>query len=345
MKNYLGNRKPRILSLFSGCGGMDLGAHWAGGKTVWANEFNEWACQTYAKNFPDVHLISQSIEDIDLNKELPKKGEIDVILGGFPCQDFSMIWKRPGLHGTRGNLYTYFVDIVSRLQPLAFVAENVKGLVSANGGKAIQQIVADFESCGYEIFQNVFNFADYGAPQLRERVLLVGLRKDLGLEFTKPPKLFADEKNYKKLNLPKHISSKQALKDVEKVPFNNEHQKIKDTTRELLELIPPGGNFTSVPKNHPRYVKGMISHVYRRLDPNLPSTTIIAGGGGGTWGYHFKDPRPLTNRERARLFGFTDDFIFEGSITEVRRQIGNAVPPVGFKPVAEHLFNVLRGKA
>lgn len=323
---------------------MDLGAHWAGGKTVWANEFNEWACQTYAKNFPDVHLVSQSIEDIDLNKELPKKGEIDVILGGFPCQDFSMIWKRPGLHGTRGNLYTYFVDIVSRLQPLAFVAENVKGLVSANGGKAIKQIVADFESCGYEIFQNVYNFADYGAPQLRERVLIVGLRKDLGLTFTKPPRLFADEKNFKKLGLPKHISSKQALKDVQKILFNNEHQKIKDSTRELLELIPPGGNFTSVPKNHPRYVKGMISHVYRRLDPNLPSTTIIAGGGGGTWGYHYKEPRPLTNRERARLFGFTDDFIFEGSITEVRRQIGNAVPPIGFKPVAEHLFNTLRGK-
>jgi DNA (cytosine-5)-methyltransferase 1 len=344
VKNYLGNKKPKILSLFAGCGGMDLGAHWAGGKTVWANEFDEWACQTYSKNFPDVRLVSKSIEDVDLNKELPKKGEIDVILGGFPCQDFSMIWKRPGLHGTRGNLYTYFVEIVSRLQPLAFVAENVKGLISANGGKAIKQIVADFESCGYEIFQNVYNFADYGAPQLRQRVLLVGLRKDLNLTFTVPSKLHADDKNYKKLNLPKHISSKQALIDVEKAAFNNEHQKIKESTKELLKLIPPGGNFSSVPKDHPRYVKGMISHVYRRLDPDLPSTTIIAGGGGGTWGYHFEEPRPLTNRERARLFGFTDDFVFQGSITEVRRQIGNAVPPIGFMPVAEHLFETLRGK-
>jgi DNA (cytosine-5)-methyltransferase 1 len=88
----------------------------------------------------------------------------------------------------------------------------------------------------------------------------------------------------------------------------------------------------------------MISHVYRRLDPNLPSTTIIAGGGGGTWGYHFKEPRPLTNRERARLFGFPDDFIFEGSITEVRRQIGNAVPPLAFSVVIKHLFNILRDK-
>jgi DNA (cytosine-5)-methyltransferase 1 len=191
----------------------------------------------------------------------------------------------------------------------------------------------------------MLNFADYGAPQLRERVLLIGLRKDLNLTYTKPARLFADEKSYKQLKLPRHVSSKQALKDVQKVPFNNEHQKIKDSTRELLELIPAGGNFTSVPKDHPRYVKGMISHVYRRLHPDLPSTTIIAGGGGGTWGYHFKEPRPLTNRERARLFGFSDDFVFDGSITEVRRQIGNAVPPIGFKPIAEHLFNVLRGKA
>ena len=255
-----------------------------------------------------------------------------------------MIWKRPGLRGTRGNLYTYFVDIVSRLQPLAFVAENVKGLLSANNGKAIQQIVADFEGCGYEVFQSVYNFADYGAPQLRERVLIIGLRKDLKLTFTKPLRLFADDKNHKRLGLSKHISSKQALKGVEEAKFNNEHQKIKDSTRELLKLIPPGGNFTSIPKDHPRYVKGMISHVYRRLDPNLPSKTIIAGGGGGTWGYHYQDPRPLTNRERARLFGFTDDFIFEGSITEVRRQIGNAVPPIGFKPIAEHLFNLLKNK-
>jgi DNA (cytosine-5)-methyltransferase 1 len=105
----------------------------------------------------------------------------------------------------------------------------------------------------------------------------------------------------------------------------------------MLKLIPEGGNFTSIPKESPYYVKGMISHVYRKLDRNKPSKTIIAGGGGGTWGYHFEEPRPLTNRERARLFGYPDDFIFQGSITEVRRQIGNSVPPVAAKVVAEQL--------
>jgi DNA (cytosine-5)-methyltransferase 1 len=124
---------------------------------------------------------------------------------------------------------------------------------------------------------------------------------------------------------------------VEAVPHNNEKLKIKPRTEKIISLIPPGGNFTSIPESSEYYVKGMISHVYRRLHPNKPSTTIIAGGGGGTWGYHFDEPRPLTNRERARLFGYPDDFIFQGSTTEVRRQIGNSVPPVAARVIAKTL--------
>lgn len=332
----------KILSLFSGCGGMDLGAEWAGGETVWANEFNPWACKTYKENFRTVRLLDKSVEDIDLDVELPPKGSVDVILGGFPCQDFSMIWKRPGLKGTRGNLYTYFVDIVSRLKPIAFIAENVKGLLSANKGLAIQQIISDFENCGYTIHCDIYNFADYGAPQLRERVLIIGFRSDLGISFNKPAPTHADKNKFNLLGLKKHVSASEALTDVSMALHNNEHQNIKESTVELLKLIPPGGNFSSVPKDHPKYVKGMISHVYRRLHPDMPSTTIIAGGGGGTWGYHFDEPRSLTNRERARLFGFPDNFIFCGTITEVRRQIGNAVPPIGFKPIAEEIFKRIR---
>lgn len=337
---------PRVLSLFAGCGGMDLGAHWAGARTVWANEYNTWAAQTFRRYFPATKLIEKSIEDVDLDQELPKKGSIDLIIGGFPCQDFSMIWKRPGLNGTRGNLYTYFVEIVNRLQPLAFIAENVKGLLSANGGMAIRQIKSDFLSCGYQIPSEniVVNFADYGVPQLRERVLIVGIRKDLNKVYFKPPATHASIEKFKALRLKPYLSAKEALKNVEKVKWNNEHQKILASTKALLQAIPPGGNFSDVPKSHPHYVNGMISHVYRRLHPQFPSTTIIAGGGGGTWGYHFKEPRPLTNRERARLFGYPDEMVFEGPHAEVRRQIGNSVPPTGFKAIAEHLFGILRGE-
>ena len=118
---------------------------------------------------------------------------------------------------------------------------------------------------------------------------------------------------------------------------------ITEKTRKMLELIPEGGNFTDIPKDNPLYVKGMISHVYRRINRNEPAKTIIAAGGGGTWGYHYPEPRPLTNRERARLQSFPDDFIFDGSVTEVRRQIGNAVPPVGVKLLAETLLPLFEG--
>lgn len=317
------SKKPKLISLFSGCGGLDLGFKQAGYDVIWANDFEHSACKTYAKNF-GLHIVEGSIVDIDFDK-VP---DADIITGGFPCQDFSMVYKRGGLETDRGNLYKQFVRAVKAKKPKVFVAENVKGLLTANRGRAIQQISKDFGKLGYHLDINLYNFAEYGAPQLRERVLIVGVRNDIDFRFEKPKPLY---------NPATYKTAGEALKGVEKVPFNNERQNIKDKTREMLKLIPEGGNFTSIPKDSPYYVKGMISHVYRKLDRNKPSTTIIAGGGGGTWGYHFEEPRPLTNRERARLFGYPDDFIFEGTITEVRKQIGNSVPPVAAKVVAEHL--------
>ncbi len=325
-KNTKISKRPKLLSLFSGCGGLDLGFKLAGFEVVWANDFEASSCKTYERNFGP-HITHASITDIDFNK-VP---DADIITGGFPCQDFSMIWKRGGLETDRGNLYKHFVRAVETKKPKVFVAENVKGLLTANDGKAIRQIIEDFARLGYKIRADLYNFAHYGAPQLRERVLIVGIRNDIDFNFEKPD--------------PTHtagnfVTAGEALEGVEKVPHNNEHQNIKDKTREMLKLIPAGGNFSSLPKDSPYYVKGMISHVYRRLDKNKPSTTIIAGGGGGTWGYHYEEPRPLTNRERARLFGYPDDFIFEGSITEVRRQIGNSVPPVAAKTIAGYLMPV-----
>lgn len=321
-------KKPRLLSLFSGCGGLDLGFAKAGYEVIWANDHDHWSCKTYERNFGP-HIVEKSITDIDFSK-VPK---VDIITGGFPCQDFSMLWKRGGLSTDRGNLYQYFVTAVRTIQPKMFVAENVKGLLTANGGDAINQIIRDFEKEGYKTYAHLYNFAHYGAPQLRERVLIVGIHESLDFEFKKPePTHTAD----------KFVTAGMALKNVHKVPYNNEHQNIKEKTREMLKLIPEGGNFTDIPKDHPYYVKGMISHVYRRLHRDKPSTTIIAGGGGGTWGYHFEEPRPLTNRERARLFGYPDDFVFEGSITEVRRQIGNSVPPVAAEVIAKSLLSAFQ---
>lgn len=313
-------KKITIASLFAGCGGLDLGFRDEGFDILWANDYDHWACETFKKNFGD-HIVEGDVADIKA-KDIPNT---DVILGGFPCQDFSMIWKRGGITTERGNLYRHFVRIVKEKKPLLFIAENVKGLLTANKGEAVKQIVADFSKTGYDVEVHLVNFADYGAPQVRQRVLIIGVKRGLEKKFEFPkPTHTPDE----------YVTSKEALKGVEKASFNNEHLNITTKTREMLKLIPPGGNFASIPKNSKYYVKGMISHVYRRLDPDKPSTTIIAGGGGGTWGYHHSEPRPLTNRERARLFGYPDDFLFVGSITEVRRQIGNSVPPAGVKPIA-----------
>ncbi len=327
-------KKPQLISLFSGCGGMDLPFHKAGFKVVWAIDSNPYACKTFSRNIADV-IINDSIENIDI-AQVP---EAEICIGGFPCQDFSLIWKRPGLEGTRGNLYTYFLDFVNKKKPKAFVAENVKGLLSANNYQAIKQIISDFESIapGYLVKPKLYNFADYGVPQFRQRVLLVGIRMDTGFNFVHPQPEYGQ--NRKK----PYRTAGEALKNVEAVLDNNKHHKIQTRTVEILNRIKPGGNFSDIPKDSPYYVKGMISHIYRRIHPDKPSSTIIAGGGGGTWGYHYLEPRSLTNRERARLQTFPDDFVFEGSTTEVRRQIGNAVPPQGIAAVVEALIPLFKG--
>ena len=322
-------KPPKLISLFSGCGGMDLPFKMAGFEVVWAIDSNKYACETFKNNISRV-ITHNSIEKINIKQEVP---DADLIIGGFPCQDFSLIWKRYGLDVERGNLYTYFREFVKQKQPKAFVAENVKGLLSANNHQAIKQIIQDFENIepGYLVKPKLYNFADYGVPQFRERVLLVGIRKDTGFNFIHPLPEYG-------LNRNPYRTAAEALKDVDKVRDNNENHKINPKTQQRLEQIKPGGNFSDIPRNSPLYVKGLISHVYRRLDPNQPSSTIIAGGGGGTWGYHYEEPRALTNRERARLQTFPDHFIFEGSITEVRRQIGNAVPPDGIAAVVKSLI-------
>jgi len=181
-------KKLKIMSLFAGCGGMDLGFLMAEHQNlayeiVWANDFDKTACETYKKNFKH-DIVCRDIWDIDLDKT----PDVDVIIGGFPCQDFSVLkgGKRGGFKTKRGVLYTKFVEAVSKKQPLFFVAENVKGLLTAHNGWAIKKIKQDFEKVGYKVQYKLINFADYGVPQNRERVIIVGIRSDLGINFVFP---------------------------------------------------------------------------------------------------------------------------------------------------------------
>jgi len=336
-RKMINNKKRlKVMSLFAGCGGMDLGFIMAkhpelGYEIAWANDFDKTACETYKKNF-NHDIVCGDVWNIDLEK-VPN---VDVIIGGFPCQDFSILRgdTRVGFKSKRGLLYTRFVEAVSKKLPLFFVAENVKGLLTANNGWAIKKIKQDFEKVdhvGYDVKYKVINFADYGVPQNRERVIIVGVRSDLKINFAFP------EPTHKN----KPITAKIALAGVENAEFNNEKMNIQASTRKKLELIPAGGNYRNLPGYENR---NWMSLIYKRLHPNMPSPTIVANGGGGTWGYHFLEPRPLTNRERARIQTFPDNFQFVGSISEVRKQLGNAVPPLGIKPIAEQLLKTIKNE-
>lgn len=328
-----------ILSLFSGCGGLDLGFEQVGDyTTVWANDFKHEACETFRKHFGNI-IVEGDIEQIDPYND-SKIPNCDLILGGFPCQDFSIIWKQPGLHGERGNLYKSFLRFVDAKKPKAFVAENVKGILTANKKKAIEQIVMDFQNIapGYIVKPKLYNFAEYGVPEYRERVLIVGIRVDTGFDFEHPRPTHGKGEGLLPL-----VTVGEAFKGVQQVRLNNEYIRCSERTKKIISLISEGGNFTDIPKDSEYYVKGMISHVYRRVHLGEPSKTIIAAGGGGTWGYHYPENRPLTNRERARIQSFPDEFEFIGNTTEVRRQIGNAVPPVGVHALANALKPLFSG--
>lgn len=315
---------PSVMSLFSGCGGMDLGFEKAGFKIVWANDIDHWACETYRQNFK-TPICEGDIENIDFNN----LKDIDVVIGGFPCQDFSVLSKRKGINAKRGNLYKNFIRAVSNVKPKIFIAENVKGILSANKGNAIKIIIKDFSDLGYNVHHKLYKFVEYGVPQTRERVLIIGIRKDLNFIYI-PPEPTHKGENY--------ITVKEAFEGVEKVKHNQDYPEPAERTKMIISLIPEGKNYKEIPKNSPYYVKGLMSGIYKRVHRDKPSPTIIANGGGGTWGYHYSENRPLTNRERARLQTFPDDFIFKGTTALVRKQIGNAVPPKGIYPIAKQIY-------
>jgi len=247
------------------------------------------------------------------------------------CVTFSIVGKQVGLKDDiNGKLYESFVKFVEVLQPKVFLAENVKGILSANKGEAIKIITKRFEDTGYKLKVQLVNFANYGVPQLRERVLFIGIRKDINDEFNIPKPTHKDN----------HITVEEAFKNINKNCVNNNLMKQLPSTTAKLKAIPEGGNFKDLPPQ--LAIKGLMSNIYRKLDRKKPAYTLLASGGGGTWTYHYKEPRALTNRERARLQTFPDDLIFKGSNTEVRRQIGNAVPPVGVYPFAKEIERILK---
>lgn len=294
-----------IVSLFSGAGGLDLGLIQAGHQIVWANDCDSDASTTYRRNIGH-HIVHGRIEEIP-SIDIPT---CDAIVGGFPCQGFSQANMLRFEEDDRNRLYLEFLRIVQDKQPLYFLAENVRGILSLAGGKAIERIEKDFRSAGYRVSKQLFNAANYGVPQNRQRVIIAGTRHDLSTRFdyqfplpthTCPEK--ADE-----LGLKPWVTIEQALMDLPEPSeahrlLNHIYSQYKVTNR----------NFTG----------------HRWTDPNKPSPTILARGngkGGVCAIQHPNNHRRMSIREQATIQTFPSTFEFYGSMNSCYRQVGNAVP-------------------
>lgn len=320
----------KLGELFCGPGGLAYGAITAkshdGKLSVsheWANDYDFDTCETYKKNIcpenPD-SVYHGDVRDLDIDS----LGEIDAFCYGFPCNSFSNVGEHQGLANEKfGQLYWYGIKVLKKYQPKWFMAENVSGIRSAGSGD-FQTILKDMEDAGYKLVVNLYKSELYGIPQTRHRVIIVGIRNDIPVEFHVP-----DFSIYKTCD----ITSKTALENIPNSSPNNEIRKLTDNVIKRLSLIKPGENVWQAmdrlgdefPEELKIKTKTKISQIYRKLDPSKPAYTVTAAGGGGTYMYHWTD-RELTNRERARIQTFPDNYEFVGKYSSVRKQIGMAVP-------------------
>ena len=335
----------RLGELFCGPGGIAWGATNAEIENKdyrivhqWANDFDENTCKTYIHNIcPDA---PETVYCADIRKfNMKQLSEIDALAFGFPCNDYSVVGEQKGMDGEYGPLYSYGVKALKQFKPQWFVAENVGGLKSANEGKAFIKILEELKKAGYVITPHLYKFEEYGVPQARHRIIIVGIRNDIKVQFKVP-----STEPYKNIN----NTCRNAIENppIPKDAFNNELTKQSDIVVKRLGFIKPGENaFTAnIPEEYQLKVKGAkISQIYKRLDPDKPSYTVTGSGGGGTHIYHWKDNRALTNRERARLQTFPDTYEFIGSKEGVRKQIGMAVPCKGAKIIFESILKCFAG--
>lgn len=340
----------RLGELFCGPGGLAFGAkkakpaingsEWSI-QHVWATDYDKDTCETYRMNIcPDKpeSVICHDIRKLDLNI-LAEISDIDILAFGFPCNDFSVVGKQKGINGVYGPLYAYGIEALKFFQPKCFIAENVGGLKNSNDGKAFEAILNNLYNAGYSVYPHYYKFEEYAVPQARHRIIIAGIRKDIDVIFGIP-----SPEMYSHIN----VSCRNAIENPPIAPDtpNNEITKQSETVVERLKYIKQGENaFTAdIPKHLRLNVKGAkISQIYKRLDPDKPAYTITGSGGGGTHVYHWSENRALTNRERARLQTFSDDFVFTGSKENVRKQIGMAVPPAVSKIIFESLLKSFAG--
>ncbi|GLB47718.1 cytosine-specific methyltransferase [Neptunitalea sp. Y10] len=312
-----------VLELFAGAGGLAIGLEKAGIKCTALNEIDKWACQTLRKNRPLWNVLEGDIKDFNFSH---LKGSIDVVTGGFPCQAFSYAGKKLGLKDARGTLFYEFARVVNEVKPNICIGENVRGLLSHEKGKTLQGMISILDEIGYRVAPiKVLKAINYKVPQKRERLILVGVRKDIEIEYNYPTP-------YRKIyNLEDALKKGSLYKcDVPK----SDGAKYPEYKKEVLDLVPPKGYWRDLPLDIQKKYMGGSFHLgggktgmARRIGWDEPSLTLTCSPAQKqTERCHPEETRPFTVREYARIQTFPDEWEFSGSVAQQYKQIGNAVP-------------------
>lgn len=327
--------KYSVLELFAGAGGLALGLHEAGFRTVGLIELDKHACNTLKENRPKWPVFNVDI--VDFNKNIRDyildTTIVDLVSGGFPCQPFSYAGIGLGLNDTRGTLFYEFAGIIQKLSPKMFLAENVKGLISHDKGRTLATILKVFDEIGYNVSYKVLNANNYNVAQKRERLVIVGVRKDL-------PYLY---------EYPVPCEKKLVLRDVLKNVPDSAGAKYPEYKCEVLKLIPPGGCWRNLPDDIAKKYMGGSYHLgggktgmARRISWDEPCLTLTCSPAQKqTERCHPSEIRPFTVREYARIQSFPDSWEFKGGVSNQYKQIGNAVPVNFAKEIGLSIINTL----
>ena len=312
-----------VIELFAGAGGMALGLEKSGLSCSLLNEIDPWACKTLRKNRPNWNVVEG---DIQQQSFVDFKGKIDVVTGGFPCQSFSYAGKKRGLEDARGTLFYEFARTIKEVQPLICVGENVRGLLTHDQGETLLSMVRILEDLGYDVLiPKVLKAVFYKVPQKRERLFLVGIKKGTGISFNYP------KPESKMMNLSEALKAGELFKT--DVP-ESIGQKYPPRKHEIMDMIPPGGYWRDLPEKVQKeymlksyYLGGGKTGMARRISWDEPSLTLTTSPAQKqTERCHPDYTRPFQTREYARIQTFPDNWLFEGSMNQIYKQIGNAVP-------------------
>ena len=331
-------KKPTVIELFAGAGGLTLGLEKAGFETLLVSDNDKWCIKTLKQNKPNWFVLEIDVQELSKNKVSTylkyTKYEVDLLSGGYPCQAFSYAGKKMGFDDIRGTLFHDYAKILSEIKPKMFLAENVKGLLTHDQGRTLKVMINIFENENYRVIFKVLNAWDYGVAQKRERIVIVGVRNDIR------------EKIGSDFEFPEKDSSKPVLKDILKNIPAGEYTPYSKEKKEVLSLVKPGGCWRDLPEQVAKnymgnsfFLGGGKTGIARRLSWEEPSLTILCSPSQKqTERCHPDEVRPLSIRESARIQDFPDTWEFAGSIAQKYKQIGNAVP-VGF---AFHIGNSIK---